>query len=85
MPYELGLEAVEALKRLFGTEQLAHIAIRWVLMHPQISVVIPGASRAAQVRDNVQAAQLPPLTEAQMQAVQQIYDRYLRQIIHPQW
>lgn len=85
VPYELGLEAVEALKQLFGTERLAPIAIRWVLMHPEISVVIPGASRAAQVRDNVQAAQLPPLTKEQMQAAARIYDQYLRQIIHPQW
>lgn len=85
VPYELGLEAVEALKQLFGTERLAPIAIRWVLMHPEISVVIPGASRAAQVRDNVRAAQLPPLTEEQMQAAARIYDQYLRQIIHPQW
>lgn len=85
VPYELGLEAVEALKRDFGTEQLAPMAIRWVLMHPEISVVIPGASRASQVLDNVQAAQLPPLTEEQMQAAERIYDQYLREIIHPQW
>lgn len=85
VPYELGLEAVEALKQLFGTDQLAPIAIRWVLMHPEISVVIPGASRASQVLDNVRAAQLPPLTQEQMEAAERIYDRYLRQIIHPQW
>ena len=70
---------------MFGTDQLAPVAIRWVLMHPAVSVVIPGASRAAQVMDNVKAAELPPLTDAQMQAVQNIYDQYLRAIIHPQW
>ncbi|MBR1584942.1 MAG: aldo/keto reductase [Clostridia bacterium] len=85
VPYELGLEAVEELKKAFGTGDLAPIAIRWILMHPQVSVVIPGASRAAQVYDNVRAAELPPLTEAQMQAVRDIYDQYLRETIHPQW
>ena len=85
VPYELGLEAAEELKKLFGTDQLAPIAIRWVLMHPEVSVVIPGASRASQVSDNVRAAELPPLTEAQMRAVREIYDRNLRAIIHPQW
>ncbi len=35
--------------------------------------------------DNVRAAELPPLTEAQMQAVRDIYDQYLRETIHPQW
>ncbi len=85
VPYELGLQAVEELKRVFGTEDLAAIAIRWVLMHPEVSVVIPGASRAEQVRNNVKAAELAPLTGQQMQAVKAVYDGYLKEIIHPQW
>ncbi|MBQ9195676.1 MAG: aldo/keto reductase [Clostridia bacterium] len=85
VPYALGLEAVEALKAALGANDLAPIAIRWILMHPEVSVVIPGASRASQVLDNVRAAELPPLTEAQMQAVRDIYDQYLRETIHPQW
>ncbi len=85
VPYETGLAAVEELKKLFGTEDLAPIALRWVLMHDAVSVVIPGASRASQVTDNVRASELPPLTEAQMEGVRGIYDRYLRELIHPQW
>ena len=85
VPYELGLSAVQAMKEAFGTEDLAPIAIRWVLMHEAVSVVIPGASRAAQVSQNIRAADLPPLTDAQMQGVNDVYDQYLREIIHPQW
>ncbi len=85
IPYELGLDAAEALKAAFGTEDLAPYAIRWILMHPEVSVVIPGASKAGQVSSNVKAAELPALTGEQMKAVADIYDRYLRQIIHPQW
>ena len=85
VPYNLGLEAAEALKKVFGTANLAPIAIRWVLMHPAVSVVIPGASRAEQVAANVKAAELPALTDEQMQAVRNVYDTYLREIIHPQW
>ena len=84
VPYELGLQAVEELKAVFGTDDLAPLAIRWVLMHPEVSVVIPGASRAAQVSANVRAAELPPLTDTQMAAVRGIYDRLLRETIHPQ-
>ncbi len=85
VPYALGLQAAEELKRLFGTGNLAPLAIRWVLMHEAVSVVIPGASRAAQVAANVAAAELPPLTDGQMAAVREIYDRLLRAEIHPQW
>ncbi|MBR3020605.1 MAG: aldo/keto reductase [Clostridia bacterium] len=85
IPYELGLKAAEALKTVFGTADLAPYAIRWILMHPEVSVVIPGASKASQVASNVKAAELPPLTEEQMKSVVDIYDRYLRQTIHPQW
>lgn len=85
IPYDLGLEAAEALKAVFGTADLAPYAIRWILMHPEVSVVIPGASKASQVEANVKAAELPELTDEQMKAVAAVYDRYLRQSIHPQW
>ncbi len=85
VPYELGLQAVEELKKVFGTDDLAAIAIRWVLMHPEVSVVIPGASKAEQVMSNVRTAELAPIPEKQMQAVREIYDRCLRESIHPQW
>ncbi|MBR3016003.1 MAG: aldo/keto reductase [Clostridia bacterium] len=85
IPYDLGLEAVEALKDVFGPADLASYAIRWILMHPEVSVVIPGASKASQVAANVKAAELPELTREQMEAVTAVYDRFLRESIHPQW
>ena len=85
IPFDLGLDAAEELKAVFGTSDLAPYAIRWILMHPEVSVVIPGASKAEQVISNVKAAELPPLTDDQMKAVRSIYDRYLRETIHPQW
>ena len=86
VPYDTGLEAAEALKQLFGTQDLIPWALRWVLMHEAVSVVIPGASRVGQVHANLQAlAQVPSLTQAQMDGVKDIYDRYLKAEIHTQW
>lgn len=85
VPYELGLEAAQELKKIFGTDNLAPIAIRWILMHEAVSVVIPGASRASQLRENVKAAELPPLSDEQMKAVETLYNEKLRAVIHPQW
>ncbi len=85
VPYDLALEAVDRLKKVFGNDSLALYAIRWILMQPAVSVVIPGASRASQLESNIHAAELPPLSDEQMAQVSAIYDELLRDIIHPQW
>lgn len=86
VPFDMGLAAAEALKKLFNTDDLVPYALRWILMHPEVSVVIPGASRVGQVHSNLQALdQVTSLTGEQMEGVQQIYDRYLRKEIHSQW
>ncbi len=85
VPYTLGLQAADALKKLFETDDLIPYALRWILMHDAVSVVIPGASKTAQLLSNIRAAELPPLTDAQMAGVAAIYDQYLKADIHPQW
>ena len=54
-------------------------------MHPEVSVVIPGASRPQQIVDNVVASTLPPLTDEQMQTVSRIYDKEIRPLVHHLW
>lgn len=83
--YDLGLTAVEELKKLFGTSDLIPYALRWVLMHEAVSVVIPGASKSSQVISNVRAAELEALTPEQMNGVKEIYDKYIRNDVHSQW
>lgn len=83
--YDLGLQAVAELKELFHTDNLAPYALRWVLMNDAVSVVIPGASKASQLVSNIEAAQLPPLTQEQMDGVQAIYDKYIRASVHNNW
>lgn len=85
VPYELGLECAGEVKKIFGTEEIAPIAIRWILMHEAVSVVIPGASRVGQLKENIRAAELPALSAEQMEAVKRLYDEKLRGIIHEQW
>lgn len=84
--YEIGLRAVEELKEIFdGDEALTAYAIRWVLMFPEVTTVIPGASKVNQVTANIHAAKLPALSSIQMEAVRTIYDKYFRAEIHQQW
>lgn len=83
--YETGLQAVDELKKVFGTDQLAPIALRWILMFDAVSTVIPGASRAEQVVSNVVAGELPPLTEEQMAEVDRIYSQYIADQVEGLW
>ena len=86
VPYETGLQAVEELKSLVPQgATLAQLALRWILMFDGVSTVIPGAKSPAQVEDNSAAADLPPLGEAQLEAVRSVYDRYIRPTVHQRW
>ena len=73
--FEKGLDAVEEIKKLFPTAaNLPAMALKWILMFPEISCVIPGASRPEQVVSNVQASEQPELTAEQMKAIRRIYE-----------
>ena len=84
--YDSGLDAVEEIKTLVPEgATMAQLALRWTLMFDAVSCAIPGAKRPDQAEDNVRAADLPPLTEAQMARVQEVYDTYIRDQVHFRW
>jgi aryl-alcohol dehydrogenase-like predicted oxidoreductase len=84
--FETGLQAVEDLKALVPPgATLAQLALRWILMFDAVSCAIPGGKRPDQVEDNVSAADLPPLTEAHMAKVREVYDRTIRDQVHHRW
>ncbi len=86
VPYEIGLSAVNELKTLVPPgATMAQLALRWILMFDAVTCVIPGAKRPDQVADNVGAAALPPLTEAQMAKVRDVYDSFIREAVHHRW
>lgn len=83
--FEKGLEAVEKLKDIFGEVPLYQIALKWILSFPEVSCVIPGASKTSQVASNMAAADLPDLSQEELQDVKLIYDQYFREHIHQLW
>lgn len=80
---------LEAVKRLIPVvpegATMAQFALRWILDQPGVSVVIPGARNPEQVRGNLGAAALAPLTEGQLKVVQTVYDELIRPQIHDRW
>ena len=84
--YGTGLAAVDELRKVLPAEPgLAAWALRWILMFDAVSVVIPGASRPDQVGENIAAAGLRPLSEAEMAGVAAVYERWIRNPVHYLW
>ncbi|MEJ2008100.1 MAG: aldo/keto reductase [Acidobacteriota bacterium] len=84
--YELGLEIVDQLRGLVPQgATMAQLALRWILMFDAVTCAIPGGKRPSQVEDNARAADLPPLSDAVMEKVRQLYDTRLREQVHQRW
>lgn len=86
VPYHIGLEAVERIRPLAGgTMSMAALALKWILMHEAVSVVIPGAKTVAQATANAAASTVAPLPDEAMGKIKAIYDQMLRPHVHSRW
>lgn len=84
--YETGLAAVEALKQIFpGQDNLAAIALKWILQFDAVSCIIPGASNIKQVTSNINALNIADLTPEQLDGVQEVYEKYIKKSVHQLW
>jgi aryl-alcohol dehydrogenase-like predicted oxidoreductase len=84
--YETGLQAVSELRTLVPESMtLAQFALRWILMFDAVACAIPGAKHAAQVEENVRAADLPALSDDKMLAVRRVYEERIRPLVHHYW
>lgn len=84
--FNVALKAVDVLQALVPVdESMAVFALRWILMFDEITCVIPGGRKPEQVQENTAAAQLPPLTPETMARVREVYDTYIRPLVHTRW
>jgi len=84
--YAIGLEAAEQIRGLLPAGvSMSQFALRWILMFDAVSCAIPGGKRSDQVAENCGASSLPPLSNAQMDVVRQIYEQKIRALVHQRW
>jgi len=82
LPLERGIAATEQVAALVPAGMtMPQLALRWILDHPAVSVVIPGASRPEQVRANVDAASVAPLPAALHEALAGVYKGHVQEFI----
>ena len=84
--YEKGIKAVNELKKLFpDTDNLAPIALQWILQYPEVSTIIPGASKEEHLMSNLSALDRKKLTQAQIKKMNAIYKEYIKADVHQRW
>jgi aryl-alcohol dehydrogenase-like predicted oxidoreductase len=86
LDYETGLALVEGLREICPADvTLAQMALRWILMFEGVTAAIPGAKTPEQARANAAAADLPPLSDAVMGRIGDLYDELARPLVHQRW
>ena len=83
--FEKGLEAVEKLKDLLPDNySLADLALKWILMHDEVTVVIPGAKNKSQALMNLQASDLGEISSL-LPIINSIYEELIKPDVHSRW
>ncbi|MBR0556026.1 aldo/keto reductase [Ciceribacter sp. L1K23] len=86
VPFEIGLKAVEEISKLVPAgASMAQFALRWILMHEAVTVVIPGARNAEQAAANAAASDIAPLGADVMDATRDVYERMIAPYVHHRW
>jgi aryl-alcohol dehydrogenase-like predicted oxidoreductase len=86
LDYEKSLAVVDQLKKLVPKGiTLTQMALRWILMFPEVTCTIPGAKKPAQVEENITAADIPELPEELMREIEKIYITDVKKFVHHYW
>ena len=86
VPFETGLAAVEEVRKLVPAgASMAQFALRWILMHEAVTVVIPGARNGEQAKANAAASDLAALSADVMAASREVYERLIAPHVHHRW
>jgi len=76
-----GVQFSKEIATMLPDDHMAQWALRWILDHPEVSTVIPGASSVAQVNSNVAASDLAPLTKESFKKLREFYDEKVKPAI----
>ncbi len=76
IPFEKGVELANELKKFVPKGMtLAQMALRWILDHDAVSVIIPGATSPKQAQENAAVSNLPPLSKELHEQLKEFYSK----------
>lgn len=81
-----GLAAVKQLEKIKPRGYtMTQFALRWILMHKEVSTVIVGGKTPEQIVENSVSGDLPKLSADIMKSVMQIYSSRVKEQVHYRW
>lgn len=84
--FEIGLKAVEELKGIKPDDiSCVQMALKWILMHSEVSCVIPGAKNTKQLEENISASELTDLDPDVLKGIKIIYEKFIKPKVHHRW
>ena len=81
IPFEKGVALAEKIKALLPDDKTPQWALRWILDHPEVTTVIPGASKPSQVQSNMAASSMQPLSKDVHLQLRRLYDEEIKPAI----
>ena len=83
--FHKGIEAVKELKTLLPQDfSLTDLALKWILSHDEVTVVIPGAKNKLQAQLNTRASEMNNINTI-MNSISDIYQSYFKDDVHSRW
>ena len=83
--FNKGLEAVDKIKKLKPKNiSLSELALKWILSHDAVSVVIPGAVNKSQVEINANSSAIDDISNI-IPKINSIYNELIKPDIHDKW
>ena len=81
LPFEEGVRLSRTVKGIMPDLPMPQAALRWILDHPEVTTVIPGASSKSQVESNTAASELEPLSSSVHEQLRSLYEDEIRSSI----
>ncbi len=76
-----GIKLSKEIAALLPDNRMAQWALRWILDHPEVTTVIPGASSMKQAENNAAASDLPPLSNEVHDKLRTLYNEKIKPLI----
>ncbi|WP_207422005.1 aldo/keto reductase [Desertivirga brevis] len=79
--FQTGVQLAQKIAAMLPDERTAQWALRWILDHPEVTTVIPGATKISQVENNVASSELPSLSPEIHDSLKDLYQKDILNLI----